>query len=150
MGDFYEPYYGFEPEYEEPSHEAVDPEIDYIEAHIDEEILVDENGQWDYTNENSQSTGVDYNERFDVFPSEIYTNLYLSDMASVIENSFTLIEDILPTEPGRYKVVMDVLLAYDVRGVEVYNDSEYNFDETEITFLPQESQIYNAETIKIS
>lgn len=111
-------YYDYpEPNLDPPEDDdyiQVDADEEIVELHIDTNIRVDEDGQWEYE---SEDWATPYAENdFDVY-SDQFSDILLTDRYSTIETVDDLIVDDIPEEPGRYHLVADIELHYNIEGV---------------------------------
>lgn len=106
----------------------LDPEESMIDMNIDQYIIVDSEGSWDYDSDNydwasSDGEGSDWYSDNDV---------RLDDPTGVVEKIDELIEPHVPIEPGTYRVQGYIELYYTVSGVYEnrydYTEDDYSSD----------------------
>lgn len=143
----------------------VDPveyeDIEYIEVHLDADIVIAEDGSWEYAD--TDYTWARPDERSTEWYSEEYPDVLLDDHIGVVERVDDLIIDSLPDDPGQYHVVGDVTLAYEISRLDKYTQfdgydeddspivNEYaNTDNADASYLMDESSIENFECSSVS
>lgn len=147
------------PEYDEP--EYADEEVDYINVMLDADIIIDEEGRWEYADESypwAQS-----GERNGDWYSYEYSRVHLDDPVGVVEKVDELMADKLPSEPGRYHVTGNVNLYYSTTGIEVsyYSegpdetgevgyDAEYYTDNATTKYVAEESTLEDFQCVPSS
>lgn len=106
----------------------LDPEESMIDMNIDQYIIVDSEGSWDYDSDN-----YDWASR-DGEGSDWYSDngVRLDDPTGVVEKIDELIEPHVPIEPGTYRVEGYIELYYTVSGVYEnrydYTEDDYSSD----------------------
>lgn len=159
MGEFYEPYYGFEPE--DSGLREVRPYRDYIGLYIDDLIKVETDGRErileSYTHTDNKTDGDD-------ILSEEYDEFILRDMMFAKEDAYELIgedaDDIFGIdigEPGLYRIKGYATLVYRVGGIQEdtstgseYYDSDLYFEDANVKFLPKESFVEKLQVEKLA
>lgn len=102
----------------------LDPEESMIDMNIDQYIIVDSEGGWDYDSENYDWASSD-GEGSDWYSE---TGVRLDDPVGVVEKIDELIEPHIPIEPGTYRVQGYIELYYTVSGV-YENRYDYTSDD---------------------
>lgn len=116
------------PEEDEPT--ELDEIVDYINVYLDDDIILDADGSWEYKDETYQWACPDNNTRsWHCFE---YSDVYLDDCSGVVEKVDDLIVDLLPDEPGTYHVSGNVNLYYSIIGIKEYRD--YYRDEDGVSY----------------
>ena len=106
----------------------LDPEESMIDVNIDQYIIVDSEGSWDYDSDNYDWASSDGQG------SDWYSDngVRLDDPTGVVEKIDELIEPHVPIEPGTYRVQGYVELYYTVSGVYEnrydYTEDDYSSD----------------------
>lgn len=119
----------FEEAIEGASNEVeLDPEESMIDMNIDQYIIVDSEGSWDYDSDNYDWASSD-GEGSDWYSDN---GVRLDDPTGVVEKIDELIEPHVPIEPGTYRVQVYVELYYTVSGVYEnrydYTEDDYSSD----------------------
>lgn len=107
------------PEYDEPNEADEYQEEYYLD--LDAIIILDEDGSWEYEDENYDWAKVNH-DGSDVYCSDPYEFLYVSDVTGMVEATDDLLATMLPAEPGRYHITGQVTLVYDVSDILYYRD----------------------------
>lgn len=102
----------------------LDPEESMIDMNIDQYIIVDSEGSWNYDSENYDWASSD-GEGSDWYSE---TGVRLDDPTGVVEKIDELIEPHIPIEPGTYRVQGYIELYYTVSGV-YENRYDYTSDD---------------------
>lgn len=102
----------------------LDPEESMIDMNIDQYIIVDSEGSWNYDSENYDWASSD-GEGSDWYSE---TGVRLDDPVGVVEKIDELIEPHIPIEPGTYRVQGYIELYYTVSGV-YENRYDYTSDD---------------------
>ena len=106
----------------------LDPEESMIDVNIDQYIIVDSEGSWDYDSDNYDWASSD-GEGSDWYSDN---GVRLDDPTGVVEKIDELIEPHVPIEPGTYRVQGYVELYYTVSGVYEnrydYTEDDYSSD----------------------
>ena len=106
----------------------LDPEESMIDVNIDQYIIVDSEGSWDYDSDNYDWASSD-GEGSDWYSDN---GVRLDDPTGVIEKIDELIEPHVPIEPGTYRVEGYIELYYTVSGVYEnrydYTEDDYSSD----------------------
>lgn len=102
----------------------LDPEESMIDMNIDQYIVVDSEGGWNYDSENYDWASSD-GEGSDWYSE---TGVRLDDPTGVVEKIDELIEPHIPIEPGTYRVQGYIELYYTVSGV-YENRYDYTSDD---------------------
>lgn len=102
----------------------LDPEESMIDMNIDQYIIVDSEGGWNYDSENYDWASSD-GEGSDWYSE---TGVRLDDPTGVVEKIDELIEPHIPIEPGTYRVQGYIELYYTVSGV-YENRYDYTSDD---------------------
>lgn len=106
----------------------LDPEESMIDMNIDQYIIVDSEGSWDYDSDNYNWASSD-GEGSDWYSDN---GVRLDDPTGVVEKIDELIEPHVPIEPGTYRVQGYVELYYTVSGVYEnrydYTEDDYSSD----------------------
>lgn len=106
----------------------LDPEESMIDMNIDQYIIVDSEGSWDYDSDNYDWASSDGQG------SDWYSDngVRLDDSTGVVEKIDELIEPHVPIEPGTYRVQGYIELHYTVSGVYEnrydYTEDDYSSD----------------------
>lgn len=119
----------FEEAIEGASNEVeLDPEESMIDVNIDQYIIVDSEGSWEYDSDNYDWASSD-GEGSDWYSDN---GVRLDDPTGVVEKIDELIEPHVPIEPGTYRVQGYVELYYTVSGVYEnrydYTEDDYSSD----------------------
>lgn len=119
----------FEEAIEGASNEVeLDPEESMIDVNIDQYIIVDSEGSWDYDSDNYDWASSD-GEGSDWYSDN---GVRLDDPTGVVEKIDELIEPHVPIEPGTYRVQGYIELYYTVSGVYEnrydYTEDDYSSD----------------------
>lgn len=119
----------FEEAIEGASNEVeLDPEESMIDMNIDQYIIVDSEGSWDYDSDNYDWASSD-GEGSDWYSDN---GVRLDDPTGVVEKIDELIEPHVPIEPGTYRVEGYIELYYTVSGVYEnrydYTEDDYSSD----------------------
>lgn len=132
------------PEYDEPEEGEV---IEYINVQLDDNIIIDEDGSWEYEDENYTWARPD--KRSENWYSEEYSDVYLDDYSGVVEKVDDLMSDKLPDGPGKYHVKANVNLYYSITGIDIY--SEYvGHDEDDSPIIDEEVYTDNADVLYVA
>lgn len=106
----------------------LDPEESMIDMNIDQYIIVDSEGSWDYDSDNYDWASSD-GEGSDWYSDN---GVRLDDPTGVVEKIDELIEPHIPIEPGTYRVEGYIELYYTVSGVYEnrydYTEDDYSSD----------------------
>ena len=106
----------------------LDPEESMIDMNIDQYIIVDSEGSWDYDSDNYNWASSD-GEGSDWYSDN---GVRLDDPTGVVEKIDELIEPHIPIEPGTYRVEGYIELYYTVSGVYEnrydYTEDDYSSD----------------------
>ena len=102
----------------------LDPEESMIDMNIDQYIIVDSEGSWDYDSDNYDWASSD-GEGSDWYSDN---GVRLDDPTGVVEKIDELIEPHIPIEPGTYRVQGYIELYYTVSGV-YENRYDYTSDD---------------------
>ena len=106
----------------------LDPEESMIDVNIDQYIIVDSEGSWDYDSDNYDWASSD-GEGSDWYSDN---GVRLDDPTGVVEKIDELIEPHIPIEPGTYRVQGYIELYYTVSGVYEnrydYTEDDYSSD----------------------
>lgn len=106
----------------------LDPEESMIDMNIDQYIIVDSEGSWDYDSDNYDWASSD-GEGSDWYSDN---GVRLDDPTGVVEKIDELIEPHIPIEPGTYRVQGYIELYYTVSGVYEnrydYTEDDYSSD----------------------
>lgn len=102
----------------------LDPEESMIDVNIDQYIIVDSEGSWDYDSDNYDWASSD-GEGSDWYSDN---GVRLDDPTGVVEKIDELIEPHVPIEPGTYRVEGYIELYYTVSGV-YENRYDYTSDD---------------------
>lgn len=106
----------------------LDPEESMIDMNIDQYIIVDSEGSWDYDSDNYDWASSD-GEGSDWYSDN---GVRLDDPIGVVEKIDELIEPHVPIEPGTYRVEGYIELYYTVSGVYEnrydYTEDDYSSD----------------------
>ena len=106
----------------------LDPEESMIDMNIDQYIIVDSEGSWDYDSDNYDWASSD-GEGSDWYSDN---GVRLDDPTGVVEKIDELIEPHVPIEPGTYRVQGYIELYYTVSGVYEnrydYTEDDYSSD----------------------
>ena len=106
----------------------LDPEESMIDMNIDQYIIVDSEGSWDYDSDNYDWASSD-GEGSDWYSDN---GVRLDDPTGVVEKIDELIEPHVPIEPGTYRVEGYIELYYTVSGVYEnrydYTEDDYSSD----------------------
>lgn len=106
----------------------LDPEESMIDVNIDQYIIVDSEGSWDYDSDNYDWASSD-GEGSDWYSDN---GVRLDDPTGVVEKIDELIEPHVPIEPGTYRVEGYIELYYTVSGVYEnrydYTEDDYSSD----------------------
>ena len=106
----------------------LDPEESMIDVNIDQYIIVDSEGSWDYDSDNYDWASSD-GEGSDWYSDN---GVRLDDPTGVVEKIDELIEPHVPIEPGTYRVQGYIELYYTVSGVYEnrydYTEDDYSSD----------------------
>lgn len=106
----------------------LDPEESVIDMNIDQYIIVDSEGSWDYDSDNYDWASSD-GEGSDWYSDN---GVRLDDPTGVVEKIDELIEPHVPIEPGTYRVQGYIELYYTVSGVYEnrydYTEDDYSSD----------------------
>lgn len=102
----------------------LDPEESMIDVNIDQYIIVDSEGSWDYDSDNYDWASSD-GEGSDWYSDN---GVRLDDPTGVVEKIDELIEPHVPIEPGTYRVQGYIELYYTVSGV-YENRYDYTSDD---------------------
>ena len=106
----------------------LDPEESMIDMNIDQYIIVDSEGSWDYDSDNYNWASSD-GEGSDWYSDN---GVRLDDPTGVVEKIDELIEPHIPIEPGTYRVQGYIELYYTVSGVYEnrydYTEDDYSSD----------------------
>lgn len=106
----------------------LDPEESMIDMNIDQYIIVDSEGSWDYDSDNYNWASSD-GEGSDWYSD---SGVRLDDPTGVVDKIDELIEPHVPIEPGTYRVQVYVELYYTVSGVYEnrydYTEDDYSSD----------------------
>lgn len=78
-------------------------------------IISDDGNSWDY--EDKSYEWAKASEDSEDLYSDEYPNVLLSDHTGTVENVDSLLESLLPAEPGKYSVSGHVKLVYDIEGI---------------------------------
>lgn len=144
----------FEEAIEGASNEVeLDPEESMIDMNIDQYIIVDSEGSWNYDSDNYDWASSD-GEGSDWYSDN---GVRLDDPTGVVEKIDELIEPHVPIEPGTYRVQGYVELYYTVSGVYEnrydYTEDDYssdiNSDFGSAEYNKKLSKIENVEVTKI-
>lgn len=147
------------PEYDEP--DKADEVIEYIEVSLDADIIIAEDGSWEYEDEEYPWACPD--ARSTDWRSEEYPDVYLDDCIGVVEKVDELMEDKLPSEPGKYHVSGDARLCYSIDDVNLFREFEgvdedhgpvydetIDTDDSDIYYVASESSLENFECVPSS
>lgn len=136
-----------------PEYDQEDSYEDYIEVTVDDIVVVDEDGEWDF--ESDECKWADSDEKFhDWYDYE--NHIYMDDPSGVVEKVYELLEPYIPGDPGRYHITCDVSLTYEIDGIESQitdawfdEDHGYDYDKevytdnAEAEYLPKKSSVAN-------
>lgn len=132
--EWWNDYNGFEDDIFEEAIEGasneveLDPEESMIDVNIDQYIIVDSEGSWDYDSDNYDWASSD-GEGSDWYSDN---GVRLDDPTGVVEKIDELIEPHIPIEPGTYRVEGYIELYYTVSGVYEnrydYTEDDYSSD----------------------
>lgn len=132
--EWWNDYNGFEDDIFEEAIEGasneveLDPEESMIDVNIDQYIIVDSEGSWDYDSDNYDWASSD-GEGSDWYSDN---GVRLDDPTGVVEKIDELIEPHVPIEPGTYRVEGYIELYYTVSGVYEnrydYTEDDYSSD----------------------
>lgn len=78
-------------------------------------IISDDGNSWDY--EDKSYEWAKASEDSEDLYSDEYPNVLLSDHTGTVENVDSLLESLLPAEPGKYSISGHVKLVYDIEGI---------------------------------
>lgn len=93
-----------------------DPVDDYLDFAIDDEIEVDADGEWDFTDEEFSWLQADYSDG--TWSCSDYPEVTIEDESGALEKIYELLEPFIPGSRGRYKIHAEVTLRYTVTGIE--------------------------------
>ena len=144
---------------EGPDYNELDPEEEYIELSIDDTLVVEKDGSFDF--EDPKCAWADGDGRHNDHYSYEH-DVYMDDNSGVVEKVLDLIESYVPADPGRYRVTCDVILAYEISGIETLitdawfdEDHGYDYEEevytdnAEAEYLPRKSTVENFQFEKL-
>lgn len=127
---------------------------DYIELSVDDIIVVDEDGSWDFEDDSFPWCKGD--NKYGDFLCYEYSSVTLDDESGVIEKVYDLLDSYIPGDSGRYRIKCDVTLSYLVTGIESeitdywedeVHGSDYNkevyTDNAEAEYRPKKSSVSN-------
>lgn len=134
---------------------------DYIEFDLNIDIIIDSDGSIEDTDPHASFAGNPDNKKGEWYSYE--HDILLDDKDTVAENLYEVIfakyNDLVPTQPGRYKMTGSVMLAYVISGIESQGtpyqetdgmgdyttevDTEYFTDNAEAEFVIGNSEIKN-------
>lgn len=130
-----------------PEYEAV------VEMPLDAIIFVDDDGNWDYEDEDYPWAKGD-SKNGDWYDEE--NNIYLGDKVDMVEKTDDLLFKYIPARVGTYHISGNVKLLFDISGVEEkvtdawydedhgYDyDSEINTDFADVDYIEEKSEIQN-------
>ena len=144
------------PDYDEPI--EVDDEDVEVELLLDADVEIDGEGNWEYLDDSYPWV----DERDLEFDSFDYPAVKLDDVTGAVEKVDELLIEKMPFNSGKYHIKGDVILVYNISGVE-YDESyegpdedgqpsvskEYYMDNTDVTWLRNKSIINNFEFDRI-
>lgn len=142
------------PEYPDPIEADNYTEEFYLD--LDCDILLDDDGSWDYADNNCPWADVN-GDGSDIYSDE-YSFLRIADIDRIVDDTNKLLETLLPIgQAGKYRISGKVTLAYDIHDVEYYPvDVGYESDERlyvedsgEVDFNFAESKIENFKYVKV-
>ena len=145
-----------EPSLDPPEDRSWDELDDYqtaIDIVLDAIIFVDDNGNWEYEDDNySWAKGNSNNGNW--YDEE--NNIYLGSKVDMVEKTDDLLLKYIPARVGTYHISGDVKLVFDISGVEEkvtdawysedsgYDyDSEINTDFADVDYVEDKSEIQN-------
>lgn len=145
---------------DEPDLKEVDEVVEYIQIPLDLDIIIDEDGSWEYeddTYEWAKSASSDGD-----WYCEEYSDVRLDDYMGVVERIDDLLADLLPEKPGRYHLSGEVSLYYSITGIEYEEDfqghdedgdpivdREVYTDNADVLYVQEESYIEDMECVPV-
>lgn len=133
-------------DFDVPDYDPIEADevIEYINVLLDADIIIAEDGSWDYVDDECPWAHNPDTRRGEWY-SEEYPDVLLADGWSVVENVDELMMDMLPDQPGRYHVSGNVNLYYSIIGVEVERDF-YTIEDgdpaVDETFYTDDADVY--------
>lgn len=129
----------------------LDPEESMIDMNIDQYIVVDSEGGWNYDSENYDWASSD-GEGSDWYSE---TGVRLDDPVGVVEKIDELIEPHIPIEPGTYRVQGYIELYYTVSGVYEnrydYTSDDYSSDiNSDLSSAEYNKKLSKIEDVKVT
>lgn len=130
-----------------------DTSEEYVETHLDAVILMDEDGSWTYEDETYPWAKSEEDEEGNWYANE-HSNVRIADPIDVVEKVDELLVSLLPEDPGRYHIEGNVILTFNLSGVEYDEtfhgwsedegnivDRDYYTDDAEVEFNSEKSSI---------
>ena len=147
--------------YDEPETLEFEEEI---EVPIDAVIYIDDNGDWEYEDEEySWAQPDDVDDTWTVTSYEYPdVEVEVGDAVTIVEYIDDLLEPLMPFTPGKFRISGDAILAFKISDVKKYSDyigqdeddgpifeEEYQTDDADVEFLFDKSSIDNFEIEEI-
>lgn len=122
---------------------------EYLEIEIDDEVVVNDDGSWDFVGDDPRPWALDGEDSH--WSSETYTGIELTDATGLEENCMDLLESRIPGDPGNYKIHAKVTLCYIISGLQAEpsrfeeDDPEVYSDYAEVEFSNRDSKVEDFE-----
>lgn len=122
---------------------------EYLEIEIDDEVVVEDDGSWDFVGDDPRPWALDGEDSH--WSSETYTSIELTDSTGLEENCMDLLESRIPGDPGNYKIHAKVTLCYIISGLQAEppqfeeDDPEVYSDHAEVEFSIRDSKVEDFE-----
>lgn len=131
---------------EEDNTEGIHDLEQEIEFTIDADIIVNDDGSYDYADSNFAANPSDRNGTYYVDYDGLVDKVKLRDLDSVLEDLDELLIYLIPDVKGRHHITGEAHLVYDVEGLveDKVNEEVYPID-VEVTFEKDKSSVDNFE-----
>ena len=122
---------------------------EYLEIEIDDEVVVAEDGSWDFVEDDPRPWALDGESS--EWTSDTYTGIDLTDAIGLEENCMDLLESRIPGDPGNYKIHAKVTLCYIISGLQAEpsrfeeDGPEVYTDYAEVEFSIRDSKVEDFE-----
>lgn len=122
------PYDSFEPKADKSTY--VDDFSQTISLKLDDILILDDSGSWDYQDReytwaknSSNHAGFWYSDKY---------NIFLASPEDIVEAVDSMLEDIMPGNSGKYRVICEIEICYAISGVtcvrDYFEDADGNQD----------------------